>query len=390
MAVTKDYYELLGLSRSADVKEIKKAYRKLARKYHPDVNPGDKESERKFKEIGEAYEVLNDPKKKEMYDRFGSAAFEQGFGQNAGAAGAGQGYGGYQGGYHGYGGYSPEDFAGYGQGVDYSDVFGDIFGARAQPVGPRKGQDSQYAMELSLEDAIFGTTTQLNVRREVACQVCGGTGVSPGSASTTCPDCKGTGRLKASKGFFNMAQTCQRCGGTGKVNPNPCKICRGRGTVPKTEQLSVKIPAGVDNGSKVRLAGKGGAGVNGGPPGDLYIITRILPHPFFERRGDNLYCEVPVTYTEAALGAKVDIPTKDGVVTMTIPPGTQPDQELRLRGKGVPHFGGSGVGDQYVKIKVVVPANPTDKVRELLHELDKAQPLNPRAGIAFKGFRRGR
>jgi molecular chaperone DnaJ len=223
-------------------------------------------------------------------------------------------------------------------------------------------------MELSLEDAIFGTTTQLNVRREVACQVCGGNGVSPGNVSTTCADCNGTG----------------------KVNPNPCKICRGKGTVPKAEQLSVKIPAGVDNGSKVRLAGKGGAGVNGGQPGDLYIITKIKPHPFFDRRGDNLYCEVPVTYTEAVMGAKVDIPTKDGVVTMTIPPGTQPGQELRLRGKGVPHFGGSGVGDQYVKIAVVVPKNTPDKAHELLRELDKLQPLNPRAGISFQGFRRGR
>lgn len=390
MPVTKDYYELLGVPRGSDVKEIKKAYRKLARKYHPDVNPGDKESERKFKEIGEAYDVLNDPKKKEMYDRFGSAAFEQGFGQTAGtgagAGAGGQGYGGFQ----GFGGYSPEDFAGYGRGADYSEIFGDIFGARAEAVGPRKGQDSQYALEMGLEDAIFGTTTQLNVRREVDCQACGGSGVSPGSSPATCPDCKGTGRIKTGRGFFNVAQTCPRCGGTGKVNPNPCKICRGKGTVPKMEQLSVKVPAGVDNGSKVRLAGKGGAGVNGGPPGDLYIITRILPHPFFERRGDNLYCDIPVTYAEAALGAKVDIPTKDGVVTMTIPPGTQPDQELRLKGKGVPHFGGSGVGDQYVKIKVVVPVNPTEKARELLHELEKAQPLNPRAGLQFHGFRRGK
>ena len=384
MPVTKDYYEVLGVPRGSDVKEIKKAYRKLARKYHPDVNPGDKESERKFKDIGEAYEVLNDPKKKEMYDRFGSAAFEQGYGQTAGTGAGGQG------GYQGFGGYSPEDFAGYTQGTDYSDIFGDIFGARTQPVGPMKGQDSQYTMELSLEDAIYGITTQLNVRRDVDCQVCGGSGVSPGSSPSTCPDCKGSGRIKAARGLFSMAQTCPRCRGTGKINPNPCKVCHGSGVVPKTEQLSVKIPQGVDNGSKVRLAGMGGAGIKGGPPGDLYIITKIRPHPFFERRGDNLYCEVPITYTEAALGAKVDVPTKDGVVTMTIPPGTQPGQELRLKGKGVPHFGGSGVGDQYVKVAVVVPVNTPEKARELLRELDKTQPLNPRAKISFQGFRRGR
>jgi molecular chaperone DnaJ len=269
-------------------------------------------------------------------------------------------------------------------------MFGDVFGGRAQAFGPRKGPDTQYALELSLEDAIFGTTTYLNVRREVDCQVCGGSGVSPGSSSITCNDCKGTGKVKSARGFFSMAQACPRCGGAGKINTNPCKICRGSGTVPKMEQLSVKIPPGVDNGSKVRLAGKGGTGIKGGPPGDLYIITRILPHYFFERRGDNLYCEIPVTYAEAALGAKVDIPTKDGVVTMTIPPGTQPGQELRLRGKGVPHFGGSGVGDQYVRIKVVVSANPTEKARELLREFEKEQPLNPRAGMKFTGFRRGK
>lgn len=383
MPITKDYYEVLGVSRGSDIKEIKKAYRKLARKYHPDVNPGDKESERKFKEIGEAYEVLSDPKKKDMYDRLGSAAFEQqtGAGPGPGAYGGPEGPGG------GFGGFRPEDF-GYGPGGGYEDILGDIFGARQAARGPMKGQDIQYSMEIGFEDALFGVETGISLQREVTCPSCHGSGQNPGSTPTTCPQCKGTGSLKSGRSFFTMTQACPRCGGTGRVNVDPCRACLGRGTMPKTETLTVKIPAGVDNGSRVRLAGKGGPGINGGPPGDLYIITKVRPHSFFERRGDNLYCEVPVTVTEAALGAKIDVPTKDGLVTMTIPPGTQSGQEFRLRGKGVPHLGGSGAGDQYVKVKVVVPTNLTDHARQMLKDLERTSPQDPRAFITFRGFRR--
>src|SRR5512143_2295487 len=290
MTVTKDYYEVLGVPRGADIKEIKKAYRKLARKYHPDVNPGDKEAERAFKEIGEAYDVLGDPKKREMYDRYGHAAFGQGFPGGEAGAGAGQGYG------AGYGGFRPEDVFGQGRGADYSDIFGDIFGGRGMRTGPMKGPDSQYTMEVGLEDALFGTTAELSLQREAGCIACGGTGIRPGSKQATCPKCGGTGEIRAGRGPFTMTQTCPACMGTG-TSGERCSACGGRGSVPKTERLTVKIPPGVDNGSKVRLAGKGGPGMNGGPPGDLYIITRVKPHGFFHRKADHLYRELPVTVT---------------------------------------------------------------------------------------------
>jgi molecular chaperone DnaJ len=393
MPATRDYYDVLGVARDTDIKDIKKAYRKLARKYHPDVNPGDKDAERKFKEIGEAYEVLSDPKKKEQYDRYGQAAFEQGFGAGPGPGAGGGGYGGTwepggPGG--GYGGFRPEDFAygAGGAGGGFGDIFGDLFGAGGARVGPMRGQDTQYSMEISLEDALFGTTAGLSLKREVTCATCSGSGQDPASTPATCPDCKGTGSIKSGRSYFNISQTCPRCHGSGKVNVTPCRNCHGRGTLPKTESLNVKIPAGVDNGSKVRLAGMGGPGINGGPPGDLYIITRVRPHGFFERRGDNLYSEVPVTVTEAALGAKIDVPTKDGMVTMTIPPGTQSGQEFRLRGKGVPHLGGTGAGDQYVRVKVAVPSKLSEQAKQMLRDLERMDPRDPRASITFRGFGR--
>lgn len=384
MPTTTDYYELLGVPKGADIKDIKKAYRKLARKYHPDVNPGDAGAERKFKEIGEAYEVLNDPKKREMYDRFGHAAFEQGGGSGPGAGGYGHG-GGHSG--YGGGGFRPEDFARGGQGFDFNDIFGNIYGGGMR-TGPSKGQDSQYTMEVEFEDALFGTTTHLSVQRDATCTVCDGSGSRPGSIPQTCPDCKGTGKSKSAMPFFGGSQPCQRCHGTGKSRSEPCINCNGRGTVNKSERLTVKIPPGVDNGSRVRLAGKGGPGTGGGPPGDLYIITNVRPHGFFERRGDNLYCEVPVTITEAALGAKIDVPTKDGMVTMTIPAGTQSGQELRLRGKGVPHLGSAGEGDQYVKLRVVVPTPDSEYAKQLFRDLERAVPQDPRSKVSFRGFRR--
>ncbi len=375
MPVTKDYYEVLGIPKGSKIEDVKKAYRKLARKYHPDVNPGDADAERKFKEIGEAYSVLSDPKRKEAYDRYGHAGFE-GYGPEAGPGG--------------FGGFRPEDMGGFGAGVDFSDIFVDIFGAAGRRMGPMKGLDSQYTMEIDLEDAIFGTTANLTVNRDASCAACGGTGNRPGSKPIECPDCKGTGKVRSGKMFFAVNQACARCKGTGKLGFDPCSSCRGRGVTPVTEQLKVKIPAGVDNGSKVRVAGKGGAGSGGGPPGDLYIITKVRPHGFFERKGDNLYCEMPVTITEAALGTKIDVPTKDGMVTMTVPPGTQSGQTLRLRGKGVPHLGGTGAGDQYVKISVVVPEKLTEQARQLLRDLERLHPQAPRERLSFRGFRRSK
>lgn len=380
MPMTKDYYEVLGLKKGATAEEIKKAYRKLARKYHPDVNPGDKDSERKFKEIGEAYDVLGDPKKKETYDRFGHAGFDQQYGPGPGA--------GYGAGAGGYGGFRPEDFSGYGDGFDFSEVFGDMFGGRGAHAGPARGQDSQYTMEVDLEDALFGTTANLTVKREASCDVCGGSGSKPGTKPITCPDCKGTGNVKSGKMFFAVSQPCGRCGGRGKLGFDPCTGCGGRGITPKTEELKVKIPAGVDNGSKVRVAGKGGPGKSGGPAGDLYIITKVRQHGFFERKGDNLYCEIPVTITEAALGTKIDVPTKDGIVTMTVPAGTQSGQTLRLRGMGVPHLGGSGSGDQYVRVVVDVPKGLSDQARQLLMDFERTHPQAPRQKISFRGFRK--
>lgn len=374
----KDYYEILGLKRNATESEVKKAFRKLARKYHPDVNPHDKTSEHKFKELNEAYEVLSDPKKKQQYDQFGHAAFEQGFGQGAGyGAGPGPGFEGF--------GRGAEFFSGGG----YEDLFGNIFGERAaRPRGPHKGEDVTYAVEVDLEDAIFGRTMQVDLQRDVVCSSCNGSGSQPGTSPRTCPTCMGRGSISQGKSFMQFAQACPTCRGTGSINPNPCRTCNGRGTAPKADRINVKIPAGVDNGSKVRVAGMGEPGERGGPPGDVYIVTKVRPHYYFERKGDNLYSEVSVSVTEAALGAKVEVPTIDGMVLLAIPPGTQTGQQLKLKKKGVPHLGGGGVGDHYATIKVVTPTGLSARGTELLRDLEKEHPTNPRQDITFKGFRK--
>ncbi len=374
-ATKRDYYEVLGLSKGASEQEIKKAFRKLARKYHPDVNPGDKSAEQKFKEINEAYEVLSDPKKREQYDQFGHAAFEQGFG-----AGPGPGFSGFEG-----FGSGAEFFRGRG----FEDIFSEIFGEhRPRTKAPEKGEDITYSVEIDLEDAIFGKTIELALRRQVSCPVCGGTGSQPGSSKTVCPTCKGAGTVVQARGFMRLSQTCPACSGEGVINPNPCRSCAGRGVVPKDEKINVKIPPGVDNGSKVRVSGLGGPGIMGGPPGDLYIITKVRPHHYFERKGDNLYSELPVTITEAALGAKIEVPTVDGMVMLIVPPGVQSGQQLRLRGKGVPHLGGGGAGDHYVTIKLVTPTGLSERSKELLREFEKTHPSNPRQDIRFRGFGR--
>jgi len=371
----KDYYELLGVSKSASEADLKKAFRKMARKYHPDINPGDKTSEQKFKEINEAYEVLSDAKKRQQYDQFGHAAFEQGFAQGAGT-GPGQGFEGFARG------------AGFSGGQGFEDIFGNIFGERARPSGPAKGEDITYAVEVDLEDAIFGKTMQVDLQREVSCTVCGGTGSQPGTSRRTCPTCMGSGSVSQGRGYMQMLQPCPTCHGEGTINPNPCRNCAGRGIVPKSERINVKIPPGVDNGSKVRMAGQGGPGEKGGPPGDVFIVTKVRPHPYFERKGDNLYSEAAATVKEVALGEKIEIPTIDGLVSLSLPEGVQTGQQLKLRGKGVPHLGGGGVGDHYVTIRVVTPTGLSERGKELLRELDRLHPSNPRAGITFRGFRK--
>jgi molecular chaperone DnaJ len=369
----KDYYELLGIKKDASESEIKKAFRKLARKFHPDVNPGDKVAEQKFKEINEAYEVLSDVKKRQQYDQFGHAAFDAGFDQGAGT---GQGFEGFARG------------AGFSDVHGFEDLFGNIFGERMRPRGPVKGEDTTYTVEVDLEDAILGKTMQVDLQREVTCTVCNGSGAQPGSSPRTCPTCMGSGRMSQGKGFMQIAQLCPTCRGEGTIIPNPCRSCSGRGIVPKAERLNVKIPPGVDNGSRVRMAGLGGPGEKGGPSGDVYIITKVKPHSYFERKGDNLYSEAAVTVKEAVLGEKIEIPTVDGMVSLSLPEGVQTGQQLKLKGKGVPHLGGGGVGDHYVTIKVVTPTRLSEQGKELLREFDRLHPSNPRSSITFRGFRK--
>jgi molecular chaperone DnaJ len=374
----RDYYDVLGVRKDASDADIKKAFRKLARKFHPDVNPGDKSSEQKFKELNEAYEILSDAKKRQQYDQFGHAAFGAGYGPGAGA---GQGFEGFTGG-AGAEQFRRGNFEGFG------DIFGNIFGERIRPHGPQKGEDITYSVEIDLEDAIFGKTMQVDLQREVTCATCGGTGSQPGTSRRTCPTCMGTGSISQGRGFMQIAQPCPTCHGEGTINPNPCRTCGGRGVVPKSERINVKIPPGVDNGSKIRVAGMGGPGERGGPPGDVYIVTKVRPHFYFERKGDNLYSEAKVTVKEAALGEKIEIPTVDGMVSMTLPPGVQTGQQLKLKGKGVPHLGSSGVGDHYVTIKVATPAGLGERGKELLRELDLLHPSDPRREITFRGFRK--
>ena len=365
----RDYYEVLGVVKGASEKELKNAYRRLARKYHPDVNPNNKAAEGKFKEINEAYEVLSDPVKRRQYDQFGHQPLGA---PHEGAQYPGGGAGGFD--------FSRFDLGGPG---GLEDLFSDLFGRRghAAQTGPAKGEDLHYSIDLNFEDAIRGLSTEISLQRQVACPTCQGTGIGSGGQLQTCPACRGSGRARAGGGLFGGKQACPRCRGTGKLPSTLCASCGGNGMVLKTERISVKIPPGVDNGSNVRIQGKGHAGHAGGPPGDLYIVTRVQPHPFFERKGDNLYCEVPITVTEAALGAKIEVPTVDGKASMRIPPGTSSGQILRLRGMGVPHLKGPGRGDQFVTVKIVVPQNLDARSQELFRELGRLRPEDPRRGI---------
>ncbi|MEJ2033038.1 MAG: molecular chaperone DnaJ [Deltaproteobacteria bacterium] len=377
MAAKRDYYDILGVAKGASEQEIKKTYRKLARKYHPDVNPGDKKAEEKFKEIQEAYSILGNKEKRKKYDQFGSMAFEPGFEEQRAGAGGGA----YQ--------YGPGGFTGSTAGFeDFGDIFGDVFGqartgGRARPTGPTPGEDLEYALDVDFLTATRGGTVQLSFQREGACEVCGGTGEAPGSTPQTCPQCGGSGTVNVARGPIRFTQTCSRCRGTGKVIVDPCRNCMGRGTVRKTERIQVRIPEGVNTGSRIRLAGKGGPGLRGGRPGDLYIVVNVADHPYFRREGDDIYLDVPISLSEAALGAKVVIPTLNGKTKLTIPAGIRSGQKLRLAGKGVKHMKGTGHGDQYAVIAIVPPKKIEGKAKELMEEFARLETLDPRKGTGW-------
>ena len=373
----KDYYELLGLQKGATDVEIKKAYRTLAMKYHPDRNPGNAEAELKFKEVTEAYEVLKDSQKRAAYDRYGHAAFAQGAGAGAG----------------GFGGFN-FDFGG-GSGAGFGSIFEDIFsefmgGARRsrQQEGVR-GADIRYDLEITLEEAYKGLTKEIEIQTAVKCEDCHGTGAAEGSKAETCDTCHGTGRVRRQAGFFIEERTCPTCNGTGKVIKNPCKKCGGTGKISQKKVLEVTIPAGIDSGNRLRLAGQGEAGMNGGPNGDLYIFVHIKPHPIFKRDAANLYCTVPLSMTTAALGGEIDIPCIDGSSEkVKIDEGTQSGTEVRLRKKGMTMLQSKSVGDLFVRFTVETPTKLTDKQKELLKQFaEESKESSPQSTGFFEKLR---
>ncbi|PTQ69741.1 molecular chaperone DnaJ [Celeribacter persicus] len=370
----RDYYEVLGVSKGADAAELKKAYRKKAMEFHPDRNKDNPDAEAKFKEVNEAYDTLKDPDKKAAYDRFGHAAFEQG---GMGGGRPGGGFGGGQG-----------DFA-----SAFSDVFDDLFGDFMG--GPRgggarsraqRGSDLRYDMRVTLEEAYKGAQKTINVPTSVACDSCHGTGAANGAEPQTCPSCSGMGKVRAQQGFFTVERTCPACGGLGQIIKDPCPDCHGAGRVEKERSLSVNIPAGVETGTRIRLAGEGEAGLRGGPTGDLYIFIEVRPHPIFEREGINLHCTVPVSMATAALGGDIEVPTIDGGRSrVKIPAGSQSGRQMRLRGKGMPALRGGGQGDMFIELAVETPVNLTSKQKELLQEFEKlAEDNNPESSSFFK------
>lgn len=345
-----DYYELLDVPRDASDRDIKKAYRRLAMKYHPDRNPDDKAAEDKFKEISEAYEVLADAQKRAAYDQFGHAGVD---GQSGGFGGGG-----------------------FGGGGDFSDIFGDVFGdifgggggGGRRRSGVQRGADLRYNLDLNLEEAVRGCEKTLHVPTLVGCEVCDGSGAKPGTSAKTCGTCGGIGQVRMQQGFFSVQQTCPTCRGEGKVISDPCNNCHGQGRVEETKTLQVKIPAGVDTGDRIRLTGEGEAGTHGGPAGDLYVQVNVLQHPIFERDGKHLYCEVPISFVDAALGGELDVPTLDGRVKLKIPAETQTGKLFRLRGKGIAPVRGGSTGDLMVKVTVETPVSLSSRQKELLKE----------------------
>ena len=349
----RDYYEVLGIDRNASAQEIKSAYRKLAVRYHPDRNSGDKEAEEKFKEAAEAYSVLSDPDKRAHYDRFGHAA-----------AGTG-----------GFGGFDPDVFS------DFSDILGDFFGfgdifgsSRARRNRPQRGADLRYDLTIDFEEAVFGVKAKIKIPRARTCDACNGSGADPKHGTTTCSTCRGQGQVRFQQGFFTISRTCPNCQGSGTIIEKPCSNCHGSGRVQQEKVLEIKIPAGVENGSRLRISGEGESGVNGGPPGDLYVVISVKDHPFFKRQGDNIYCEVPLTFSQAALGTTIQVPTLEGSETLKIPEGTQTGSVFRLKGKGVVSLNGRGKGDQLVSVTVVTPTQLTREQKELFRKLEEISP----------------
>jgi len=343
-----DYYEVLAVARDASDQEVKSAYRKMALKYHPDRNPENKQAEERFKEAAEAYSVLGDPEKRRRYDAYG----------HAGLGGAG---------------FDPTIFADFGDILGDFFGFGDLFGRRRG--GPRRGSDLRYNLELSFEEAAFGTETHIQIPRAETCTGCRGSGAAPGTSASTCPACGGAGQVTFQQGFFSVARTCGRCGGTGRIITSQCKECRGQGQVAAERKLQIKIPPGVDGGSQLRIAGEGEPGAVGGPPGDLYVVVRVQDHAFFRREGTGLFCEVPVSITQAALGTALEVPTLDGgQARVTVPEGSQSGATFRVRGQGVPHLGSRGRGDLHVTVRVVVPAKLSAEQRRLLEQLARTLP----------------
>jgi molecular chaperone DnaJ len=379
-----DYYEVLGVKRDAKPEEIKKAYRRLARKYHPDVNPGDKSSEERFKRTTEAHDVLSDPKKRAVYDRFGqysdnlADAAARGTGPTTGRSAPGFDFSGFD-----WGTSSTS-----GGGTSFRDIFADLFGGGAakerEPPRPqpRRGADIEMPLALSFEDAIKGLTTNITVNRSEQCPRCNGAG-DIGGPVMVCPTCKGSGQVQRAGGRLRFSQECSDCGGTGRRRP-PCSLCKGAGTVPKVETVKVRIPAGVETGSRVRIPGKGEGGRLGAPPGDLHIITNVGTHKYFTRKGDNIYVTVPVTVPEAALGAKIEVPTVEGKAQLRIPPGTQSGQKFRLRQRGAPSLRKPGArGDQFVEVQVTLPAVISEETKELLRQYSRINAENPRVQMGL-------
>ena len=361
----RDYYTVLGLNRDASEEDIKKAYRKLAMKFHPDRNPDDKTTEEKFKEAKEAYEILTDARKRAAYDQFGHAGVDPSVG--FGAAGA-----------RGFGG--PEGFGGFADA--FGDIFGEIFGQSARGGrgnGVFRGADLRYNLDLSLEEAARGADVKIRIPTMETCETCHGSGAKPGTEPKTCPTCHGRGEVRVSQGFFSIQQTCPACHGTGKIVPDPCLTCHGAGRVKKHKTLSVKIPAGVDQDDRIRLSSEGEGGTNGGPSGDLYVVINLKPHPMFQREGADLHCEMPISFATAALGGEIEIPTLDGHAKVKIPPETQTGQVFRLRNKGIRPVRGSVQGDLYCHLAVETPVRLTARQKELLRELEASTQEDPAA-----------
>ena len=387
MATKKNYYEILGIKKDAKADEIKKAYRKLARKYHPDVNPNDKSAEEKFKEVQEAYDVLSNDKKRKVFDRFGyyhdNLDADSPF--STGSAGGGaRGGGSYD-----FSGFDFEPGGSGGGSSSFRDIFSDLFGGagKREPEPPRampkKGQDIEIPLGLSFEEAVTGLTTNLTVNRSEQCSRCQGAG-DTGGPVIVCPTCKGTGQVLKTGGRLQFSQTCPDCEGTGKRR-HPCSQCNGKGTTPKTEQVKVRIPAGVDTGSRVRVPKKGHGGRLGAPPGDLFIVTNVGKHPYFTRKGDNIYVTVPITVNEAALGAKIEVPTVSGKAQLKIPAGTQSGQKFRLTGKGFPSLRNPKMsGDQFIEVKITLPQVISEETKEILRQFEKANPENPRKAMGLE------